>query len=132
MQAIDIRVVIAIVINCNNQVLISKRQSHQHLAGYWEFPGGKIDPGETAQQALLRELKEELNIVVREYSPLYQFSYSYPEKTVLFDVFHVLNFQGELQGNEGQIITWVPVNKLSEFKLPAANQQILQLVTSLT
>ncbi len=121
-----VHVAVGVIFNNNHSaVLISKRGSHQHLAGYWEFPGGKIHKGETIEAALQRELQEELGIVVEESSPLLQIQHTYADKKVLLDIHIITRFQGEPEGCEQQEIQWVPRHDLKQIKFPEANQRIV-------
>ncbi|MDX1694588.1 MAG: Nudix family hydrolase [Ketobacteraceae bacterium] len=111
------------------EILISKRPDHLHQGGKWEFPGGKVEPGEAVEAALTRELKEELAIGVGQLKPLIQIHHDYPDKSVFLDVWDVLEFSGEPRGVEGQAIRWVPSGKLDSFEFPAANVPIVRAVT---
>ena len=92
----------------------------------WEFPGGKVELEELPAQALVRELEEELGILVTEYSPLIQIRHDYPDKSVLLDVWKVTQFEGQPKGMEGQPIEWVAMSNLAERDFPAANLPIIQ------
>ncbi len=118
--------VAAAVIERMGQILISKRAKPKHQGGKWEFPGGKLEMGETSQQALARELKEELGIVINNARPLIQILHHYPEKSVRLSVFKVTGFSGKPQGREGQPIRWVKLSQLNEFEFPTANLPIIQ------
>jgi 8-oxo-dGTP diphosphatase len=130
-----IHVAIGIIINQDNQVLIAKRASHQHQGNKWEFPGGKVEELETSQQALQRELKEELGIEIQYPSYLINISYKYIDggtpKKVLLDVYEVREWQGEVIGDigkEGQPLLWVEKSALNRFEFPAANAEILRIL----
>jgi 8-oxo-dGTP diphosphatase len=112
-----------------NQVLITKRTSNQHLAGLWEFPGGKVEKNETVQSALFRELEEELGIIVNEARQLTTVSHDYPDKKVLLDVWCVESYSGSPNGKENQEVEWVEVNKLHNYEFPEANKHIVQTLT---
>ncbi|QBL08483.1 8-oxo-dGTP diphosphatase MutT [Rheinheimera sp. D18] len=114
------------VIMRDKQILLALRSAKQHQGGKWEFPGGKVEPSESVQQALLRELHEEIGINVTASCALMQLKYNYPEKTVLLDVWLVSEFTGEPQGREGQPLRWVTVAELSSIEFPDANQPIVQ------
>lgn len=131
-----IHVVAAVIYNSDaDAILISKRPDHVHQGGFWEFPGGKVDPGEQANQALERELYEELAISVTVASPLMQVSHDYSDKQVLLDIWQVDDFQGQPQGMEGQLWQWVELKTLlaenSQYQFPAANQPILDRLASM-
>ncbi len=113
------------VILRDGHILLALRNSKQHQGGKWEFPGGKVEPGETVQQALARELHEEVAINITASSALMQLEYSYPEKTVLLDIYLVSGFNGEPHGREGQPLRWASIAELSDIAFPDANQPIV-------
>ena len=108
-----------------DHILISRRPDHLHQGGLWEFPGGKVEDHEVPYQGLLRELKEELDIVVTKAMPLMQITHDYPDKKVSLDIWTVTEFDGLPLGLEGQEVRWVRLKDLPSFKFPAANQPIL-------
>ena len=113
-----------------SQVLIARRPDHVHKGGLWEFPGGKVEPGETVRQALQREISEELAIEVIAAEPLLEVRHDYPEKSVLLDVWCVRSFDGVPQGNEGQPLCWVTVEQLADYPFPEANRPILEAIAN--
>lgn len=117
--------VVAAVIQRGGQILIARRPDHVHQGGKWEFPGGKVEGGESVAQALNRELQEELGISVVQASPLITIAHDYPDKQVLLDVWRVCEYVGEANGREGQEIRWVAAEALPEFEFPAANVPIV-------
>jgi 8-oxo-dGTP diphosphatase len=121
-------VVAAVIENSANEILLSLRPAHVHQAGLWEFPGGKIEVGEDARQALARELGEELGIAPLSARPMIRIRHDYPDKSVYLDVWYVDTFQGQPRGREGQEIDWVPRNELMGRKFPAANLAIVNAV----
>lgn len=120
-----IHVAAAVIRGKDGQILIAKRCDDKHQGGLWEFPGGKVEAGETAQAALARELEEELGILVTTARPLIQVRHDYPDKHVLLDVWDVSAFTGEPHGAEGQPLAWVSARQLSEYEFPAANRPIV-------
>lgn len=120
-----LHVAAGVIRGASGQVLISKRPKDKHQGDLWEFPGGKVEPGETAEAALARELAEELGIAVTSARPLIQVRHDYPDKHVLLDVWEVLSFTGEPHGAEGQPLAWVDVEALPRYAFPAANQPII-------
>jgi 8-oxo-dGTP diphosphatase len=118
--------VIAVIRDKSNQVLIAQRAANQHQGGKWEFSGGKVEAGESAQQALTRELNEELGIQVNDCMRLIQIQHHYNTCTVFLDVYEVTRWQGEVCGKEGQPIRWVKINSLNNYDFPRANTPILQ------
>ncbi len=121
-------VAVAVIGNDRQQVLLTRRPDHVHLGGLWEFPGGKTEAGEDAEQALAREIHEELGITITKARPLIRISHAYPGKTVLLDVWRVEHFEGVPYGREGQVMEWVPINELADKSMPAADVSILNAV----
>lgn len=127
-EAKIVHVAVGVIKNANGHILIAKRPDHAHMGGRWEFPGGKVERGESLREALARELKEELGISftpATQVSPLITIRHRYPEKTVLLDVHMVECFSGEPRGEEGQPVRWVPVAQLNSYTFPDANYPIL-------
>lgn len=114
-----------VIKNPQGQILIALRDASLHQGGLWEFPGGKLEPGETAEQALFRELKEELDITAHAATPLITIKHSYPDRHVQLNVFLVDNFSGLAKGCQGQPLKWVAPDELLKFSFPAANQPII-------
>jgi 8-oxo-dGTP diphosphatase len=123
-----VRVAIAVIKNKQGQVLISKRKNGVHKEGYWEFPGGKLEDGENASTALVRELKEELKLAITESLPLINVSFKYPELEVQLYVRVVEDFFRYAIGAEGQEIKWVDVGRLKDYSFPEANHAILKAI----
>ena len=121
-----LNVVAAVIHNTQGQLLIAQRPLHKHQGGLWEFAGGKVDAGETAEQALVRELQEELGITATQYRPLLTVEHHYPDKSVRLTVFRVTAFEGEAHGAEVQPIVWVKPENLADYQFPAANVPILK------
>ena len=112
------------------QVLIARRPEHLHQGGLWEFPGGKVASGESPEQALRRELMEELAIEVSDCSPFLLTEHDYSDKLIVLDVWAVHAFIGQPKGNEGQAICWVDISALNNYQFPAANVAVLEKVVA--
>lgn len=120
----EVHVAVGVILR-DQQVYICKRPDDKHQGGKWEFPGGKVDAGETVTQALARELDEEVGITVHASSPLTVIRHDYGDKRVLLDVHIVEKFSGEPQGLEGQEGKWLPAGQLRPEDFPAANVAII-------
>ncbi len=121
-----VHVAAAVIRRADGQILLAKRADQQHQGGLWEFPGGKVEAGESVIAALHRELQEELGIGVTAARPLIKVRHDYADKQVLLDVWEVSGFSGEPHGAEGQPLAWVSPRQLPEYEFPAANQPIVQ------
>ncbi|GGW94137.1 8-oxo-dGTP diphosphatase MutT [Alteromonas halophila] len=113
------------VILRDGQTFVCLRGEHQHQGGKWEFPGGKVDEGETVAEALSRELAEEVGITVTGSEPLTVIRHAYPDKQVVLDVHKVTAFDGEPHGKEGQQSRWQTMDALKPDDFPAANREII-------
>ncbi len=122
--------VVAAIIERDKQVLVSFRDKTKHQGGRWEFPGGKIELGETPYEALNRELNEELGIEIITAVEFESLVHHYHDKTVNLNFWHVTEFLGEPSGVEGQQIQWYPINRLSQLTFPDANYQIIEQLES--
>lgn len=120
-----IHVAAAVIRDRRGHILIARRPDDKHLGGLWEFPGGKVEPGEPVADALARELHEELGIRVTSACPLIRIPHHYPDKSVLLDVWQVDGFDGEAHGAEGQPVCWVAPEELDDYAFPAANTPIV-------
>jgi 8-oxo-dGTP diphosphatase len=130
-MASRIHVAVGVLIDSKGCVLLTRRLTGTHLAGYWEFPGGKVEAGESVLTALARELEEELGIRIGETAPLMTVNHDYGEKQVLLDVHQVKGWTGEPHGAEGQPLAWVDGGSLDEFQVPEANAEIMLRVKAL-
>ncbi|MEW9797228.1 8-oxo-dGTP diphosphatase MutT [Alteromonas sp. CYL-A6] len=120
----QVHVAVGVVLR-GTQTFVCLRAAHQHQGGKWEFPGGKVDQGETVADALGRELREEIGIRVTACQPLTTIDHHYPDKHVLLDVYTVTAFEGEPVGKEGQATRWVDINALDYADFPDANKTII-------
>lgn len=125
MTITPIHVAVAAVVNQNGQVLVAKRNTNAHQGDKWEFPGGKMEAGESIQETLIRELSEEINIIPIHYRPLIRITYQYPEKRVLLDTWQVTAYSGIPRGREGQPIMWKMPSELKPDDFPPANIPII-------
>jgi 8-oxo-dGTP diphosphatase len=121
-----LHVAVAAIVNARQEVLLSLRPEHVHQGGLWEFPGGKLEDGESVSQALAREIHEDLGVLVSASRPLIRVHHRYPERQVLLDVWRVTAFTGKPHGREGQLVEWVPVEQLATRAFPVANRPIVQ------
>jgi 8-oxo-dGTP diphosphatase len=121
-----IHVAAAAVFDVRGRVLIAKRPAHVHQGGLWEFPGGKLEQGESPRLALERELLEETGIRIGAARRLIQVRHAYPDKSVLLDVWRVDDYAGVPEGREGQPLEWVALDDLPQYSFPAANIPIVQ------
>ena len=119
-------VVVGIVMNSRDEILVMERRADRHLGGHAEFPGGKLEAGESPEAALQRELKEELDIDMCRCRPLIQIPYSYADRNVFLDVFRVTEYSGRARSVEGQEIGWKSVPDLDGMRFPKANHGILR------
>ena len=120
-----LHVAAAVIGNDRGEVLLALRPREKHQGGLWEFPGGKVEAGETVRAALRRELKEELDIEVERARPLIRVAHCYPDRRVMLDVWRVEKFAGRPRGREGQAVEWVALEDLSARAFPAANLPII-------
>ena len=126
-----VHVAVGVILDPAGNILITRRASGTHQGGLWEFPGGKVESGESLQLALARELREELGIVPVRTSALLQVAHDYGDKSVLLDVHVVWEHQGEARGLEQQPLAWVAPDALAQYPFPAANLPIVTAVQAL-
>ena len=123
------KVAVAVIYDDQQRVLITRRPLHATHGGMWEFPGGKLEQDESAFTALVREIKEEVDLDVLEADFLNQISYQYTQHAVDLLVYAVRSFQGQARCCEQQIdLKWVDLDALSEYVFPEANLAILNLL----
>lgn len=118
--------VAAVVIDGAGRALIAQRLDNKHLAGGWEFPGGKLEPGEERLAGLARELHEELGITVTSAPrPLIRVRHAYPSREVLLDIWVVKSYSGEPRGLDGQALRWCTQHELAAAELLPADKPIV-------
>lgn len=117
----------AALVDSDNRVLLSKRPEGKQLAGLWEFPGGKVDAGETPEEALIRELDEELGIEVCDtcLAPFTFASHPYREFHLLMPLFLCRKWEGDVIAREGQEIAWVRARRLADYPMPPADAPLV-------
>lgn len=118
------------LIDADGRVLLAQRPEGKPLAGLWEFPGGKVEPGETPEAALIRELKEELGIDTWKscLAPLTFASHSYPDFHLLMPLFACRRWEGIAHGREGQQLAWVRAQNLRDYPMPAADLPLIPIL----
>jgi 8-oxo-dGTP diphosphatase len=112
-----LHVLVGLIGDASGRWLVNQRRPGSDLAGFWEFPGGKLKPGETPLAALRRELSEELGIEVLSARPWLAFVHDYPDKRVRLDVWRVLDYRGAVTAREAQRLDWVPADRLAALPL---------------
>lgn len=125
----SVPVVAAVLRDARGRILLTQRPAGKHLAGTWEFPGGKLEPGEDAAAGLARELDEELGVSVHASMPLLALTHAYPDRTVRLMLREVRSWDGDLQAREGQAMRWVHPGKVGDLPMPAADRPILKALS---
>lgn len=121
-----LQVAVAVIQRKDGKILFAERPTGKACAGEWEFPGGKVEAGETPRQALVREIDEELSIRISSMRPWITLTHDYPHAAVNLKFFIVNGWTGELQGAEGQRLSWQDINALSISPLLAANAPVIR------
>jgi 8-oxo-dGTP diphosphatase len=127
-EAVEVGVAI---VRAGGRVLICRRPEGVHLGGLWEFPGGKLEAGESPPEAAARELEEELGLEALELAPFHRQSHRYPERRVELHFFLVRGFRGEPRGREGQEWRWATPGELEALPTPDANREVIALLEGL-
>lgn len=120
----EITVAAGVIRDAEGRLCLSRRPAHKHQGGLWEFPGGKVEAGETAHHALARELHEELGLTVDASMPFMTVEHRYDDLRVILHFREVTAWHGEPHGREGQPVEWVPLAEISERAFPAANRPV--------
>jgi 8-oxo-dGTP diphosphatase len=121
------------LIDADGRVLVAQRPEGKSMAGLWEFPGGKIETGERPEQSLIRELKEELGIIVKEecLAPLTFASHLYPDFHLLMPLYVCRRWEGFVKPQEGQRLKWVRPTELRDYPMPPADEPLISHLTTL-
>ena len=131
---LKITLVVAVaLIDPDNRILLAQRPEGKQLAGLWEFPGGKVEPGERPEETLIRELREELGIEVKEpcLSPLTFASHAYPTFHLLMPLYVCRRWEGFVRSMEGQALSWVRPHDLRRFPMPPADEPLIPFLIDL-
>jgi 8-oxo-dGTP diphosphatase len=121
----SIHVMAAVITDARGRVLLARRTEGRDLAGCWEFPGGKREPGETPEAALARELQEELGIDIEIGEHVISVPQQYPDKRLRLDVRRLARWKGTPRGHEGQALAWVAPDKLTRYAMPPADRPVV-------
>ncbi|MFP5383464.1 MAG: Nudix family hydrolase [Gammaproteobacteria bacterium] len=121
-----VHVAVAVIRDAAGRVLVAQRLPHQHLAGLWEFPGGKLEPGESLADGMRREIREELGVEVDALAPLMRVEHAYPGKTVLLDIWRITRWSGKPHGAEGQPLRWLHPDDMDARDFPPADVPIIE------
>lgn len=126
------RVAVAVIVDDQQRILITRRPLHApHGGGMWEFPGGKLEPDEAPIAALVREIKEEVDLDIQDCDFLGQINHIYPKHSVELLVYRVNSFHGKAVAREKQLdLRWVEADRLQDFQFPEANAEIIKLINA--
>ena len=130
----NLKIVVSIaLINNENEILLSKRPETKHLSGFWEFPGGKVEAGETPEKALIREVKEELNIDINNkcIAPLSFSEFDYNNFQLLLLLYICRRWDGAPMSMENNKLEWVKPNMLRDYKMPPADDALIYCLQDL-
>lgn len=122
--------IVAAIIRRDDKILITKRPDHVHLAGLWEFPGGKLEAGESLEAALQREIREELGVDISVESEFVSVEHEYTDKSVHLHFFNCTILRGEPQLLDVADIRWVKTAELVDFEFPPADVELIRLLRS--
>ena len=130
----NVKIVVSLaLINDADEILLSKRPKNKHLADFWEFPGGKVETGEVPEIALIREIKEEINININNkcIAPLSFSEFDYKEFQLLLLLYVCRRWEGEPKSMEKNEIRWVKPNMLRKYKMPPADDALIYCIQDL-
>jgi 8-oxo-dGTP diphosphatase len=121
------------LVDADRRVLIAQRPEGKPMAGLWEFPGGKVEHGETPEETLIRELQEELGIVTQVpcLAPLTFASHAYEDFHLLMPLYICRRYEGIARGLEGQAVKWVRTHNLRDYPMPAADEPLIPFLVDL-
>ncbi|WP_119258965.1 MULTISPECIES: (deoxy)nucleoside triphosphate pyrophosphohydrolase [Shinella] len=121
------------LVDADGRILLAQRPEGKQLAGLWEFPGGKVEPGETPEETLIRELDEELGIATKIpcLAPLTFASHTYDDFHLLMPLYVCRRFEGTARGREGQAIKWVRPKALRDYPMPPADEPLIPFLMDL-
>ena len=123
-----IHVAVGIARDTMGQLLVGQRPACKAYPGKWEFPGGKLEPGESVFKALVREFREELGLEIIQAEPVFVVRHRYPDRSVELNVWRVIDSRGKATGREGQVISWVASRELAGLDFLEGNQAIVEKV----
>jgi len=119
-----------IMVDVDGRILLAQRPKGKSMAGLWEFPGGKVETGETPERALIRELKEEIDIDITEacLAPFTFASHTYEDFHLLMPMFLCRRWDGIIQPREGQALKWVRIDRLKDYPMPPADEPLIAMI----
>ena len=125
-----VTVVAVALLDADSRILLGQRPAHKHMGGLWEFPGGKVEAGESPEAALIRELAEELGVDIRAscLAPLSFVSHSYETFHLLMPLYVCLQWRGKLTAREGQNLAWVRAQRLRDYPMPPADEPLIPVL----
>lgn len=129
MEKKHLHIAAGIIRNSQQHIFITKRPKGTHMAGFWEFPGGKLEQGELPEAALIRELEEEVGIIVTEYQSFHRVDHEFEDRIITLYFYIVSAWDNEPYGKEGQDSRWVEQKTLVADEFPPANRIIVDMLT---